>query len=597
VPYDGLELTNNATNWTLTDKSRGTAEKFDLGGRLISYAEKSGRVFALNYSNSSTSALIAPLPNLLIEIDSGTNRTVSFSYMPTGRLKDVSLNGTVLQSFTYDLVRDELLGSIRYLDGTSKTYLYEPGLNPGLSAPSEQALFGALTSPGSYVPQSEYTGPTPIGVMAQSINGRMNRSSFTGVVDESNQRFATYIYDDFGRVTREFHGNSVEPYDFSYVTSMVETRLTDSLGSVATQYFGAANGKLVLLSQTQPAGSGCAASVSSQTFDSNTNIASRDDFNGNRVCFFNDLGRNTETARIEGLGSTSSCSALSSTTSALPAGSRRITSLWHPDWNIRAKLAEPGRIVTSVYNGQPDPFAANAPAACAPANALLPNGKPIAVLCKQVEQATTDADGSVGFSAPLQGGVPARVQSWTYNQFGQVLTARGARTDVNDTTTYAYYADTSYAGIDPNAFGHSIGDPFTTTNALGQTTTYTKYNRHGQLLEMVDANSVVTSNTFDLRQRLTSTGVGGQVTTYGYWPTGLLKRVTQPDGSFVSYEYDTAHRQTAVQDNLGNRIVYTLDNAGNRTGEETKDPTGALRRALTRSIDALGRVQQVTGRE
>jgi YD repeat-containing protein len=74
--------------------------------------------------------------------------------------------------------------------------------------------------------------------------------------------------------------------------------------------------------------------------------------------------------------------------------------------------------------------------------------------------------------------------------------------------------------------------------------------------------------------------------------------VTQPDGvSFVQYGYDDAHRLTTVSDNLGNSITYTLDNLGNRTAEEVKDPGNALRRQLTRSIDALGRVQQITGRQ
>jgi hypothetical protein len=38
-------------------------------------------------------------------------------------------------------------------------------------------------------------------------------------------------------------------------------------------------------------------------------------------------------------------------------------------------------------------------ASCAPADALLPDGKPIAVLCKRVEQSTTDASGAAGLSA------------------------------------------------------------------------------------------------------------------------------------------------------------------------------------------------------
>jgi hypothetical protein len=53
----------------------------------------------------------------------------------------------------------------------------------------------------------------------------------------------------------------------------------------------------------------------------------------------------------------------------------------------------------------------------------------------------------------------------------------------------------------------------------------------------------------------------------------------------------------AVYDHLGNRIDYTLDNAGNRTAENAQDPGGVLRKQLARTMDALGRVQQATGQE
>jgi hypothetical protein len=59
----------------------------------------------------------------------------------------------------------------------------------------------------------------------------------------------------------------------------------------------------------------------------------------------------------------------------------------------------------------------------------------------------------------------------------------------------------------------------------------------------------------------------------------------------------TTQRQVAVFDNLGNRVEYLLDNAGQKVGETVKDPAGVLRKQMARSLDALGRVQQTTGRE
>jgi YD repeat-containing protein len=260
-------------------------------------------------------------------------------------------------------------------------------------------------------------------------------------------------------------------------------------------------------------------------------------------------------------------------------------------------VAEPGRITTSIYNGQPDPFSGGALASCAPITAQLPDGKPVAVLCKQIEQATTDTDGHLGFSAALQSGVASRQTSWTYNQYGQVLTEDGPRTDVSDVTTYTYYTDTSFTGEGGAAEGHFMGDLQSVTDAVGRVTQYSKYNKHGQVLESTDPNGVVTTNTYDLRMRLLSTTLAGQTTSYSYDPVGQLRKITLPNASWVSYDYDGAHRQIAVFDNKGNRTDYVLDNAGNRTGENTKDPNGALKRQLTRSIDALGRVQQTAGRE
>jgi hypothetical protein len=48
---------------------------------------------------------------------------------------------------------------------------------------------------------------------------------------------------------------------------------------------------------------------------------------------------------------------------------------------------------------------------------------------------------------------------------------------------------------------------------------------------------------------------------------------------------------------LGNKITYTLDNSGNRIGENVTDPAGKLAKTLTRVPDALNRIQQVSGRE
>jgi YD repeat-containing protein len=361
------------------------------------------------------------------------------------------------------------------------------------------------------------------------------------------------------------------------------------------QSFAIVSGTSKVTAQTQPAGAGCGPSSSSITYDAQANVTSRTDFTNRKTCYGNDLSRNLETSRVEGLTSVTACPAdVAAHVPAVGTEQRKILTQWHPDWRLETRRAEPKRIVTSVYNGQPDPTAGNAITTCAPSDALV-DGKPIAVVCKQVEQATSDETGGAGFGATAVG--TPRIQRWTYNKYGRVLTANGPRTDNpggrDDLTTYEYYADTQA--------DWTLGDLKQVTNALGQITRFTRYDRNGRLLQQLDPNGARTDYAYTPRGWLTqvkvtpSGGAASQSTVYEYDPVGQLTRATLPDGTSTTYTYDAARRLTDVADSAGNRVSYTLDAMGNRTREEWKDPGGTLRKTLTRSIDALNRVQQVVG--
>ncbi|WP_457336360.1 hypothetical protein [Rhizobacter sp. P5_C2] len=270
----------------------------------------------------------------------------------------------------------------------------------------------------------------------------------------------------------------------------------------------------------------------------------------------------------------------------LPPGARKTSTRWHPDWSLKVQEAEPRRITTWIYNGQPDPFEGSTIARCAPSTGVLLDGKPIAVLCKQVEQRTTDDNGQWGFDAVRVPGSVDRVQRWTYNAIGQKLTAASPETG---TTVWGYHAD--------ETADHRPTDLASETTSDGRVTRYTRYDRLGRLLESIDPNGIVTLQAHDLRGRLLSRNVGGRTTRYTYDAAGQLKRLTLPDGSWVGWDYDDAHRKVAVYDDQGHRIDYLLDKASNKVGENVQDPGGGLRRTLRNIVDALGRVEQGEGRE
>lgn len=559
------QLKRDGPVWLYVDAATGATERYDYYGTLQRINYPDGRVLNYLYSDQNTLPSVAPKANLPISITDQLGRALSISYSTVGgraMISKISLTSNEGISFEYDEKGN--IQVVRWLGSASlsRKYLYENSAYPWAVTGVEDES-GALWATFGYDAQ-----------------GRANETQLSGGV---NRYFAEWATPPAIQVTEDISQSRIDSYNYSWVPPQ-GTTVNMPNGEVASVAASVVLGNSRVTGQSQPAGSGCAASTSSQDFDANANVAWKEDFNGYRVCYAHDLNRNLETSRVEGLVAGSSCSEVLASAATLPTGSRKVTTAWHPGWRKAAKTAEPRRITTYVYNGRPDPTNGDAIASCAPSTATLPDGKPIVVLCKQVEQATTDADGSQGFAAAMDANVSKRVQQWTYTSHGQVLTYQDP---LGNTTTYTYYQDTTA--------DHTIGDLSTVTNALEQVVSYVKYNAAGQWLEMVDPNTITTTRTFDQRQKLTSVSTAGATTSYDYWPTGLLKRITQPDESFMAFGYDGAHRLTDISDDLGNKITYELDDSGNRTAESVKDPAGTLKRSLSRSFDALNRVKQTSG--
>ena len=180
----------------------------------------------------------------------------------------------------------------------------------------------------------------------------------------------------------------------------------------------------------------------------------------------------------------------------------------------------------------------------------------------------------------------------------------GPRTDIADVITYTYRnADHPDCAASPTTCRYRKGQLWKVTNAAGQISEILSYDGSGRVLSAKDVNGIVTDLEYDARGRMLASKIRGandtsdtddRITRIEYWPNGLVKKVTQPDGSFTSYVYDGAHRLTSIADAEGNSITYTLDGAGNRTAEQVKDDQGALMRSLSRTYNTLGHLQSQT---
>ena len=176
----------------------------------------------------------------------------------------------------------------------------------------------------------------------------------------------------------------------------------------------------------------------------------------------------------------------------------------------------------------------------------------------------------------------------------------GARTDVSDITTYNYYdANATCVASISNPSVTNLGcrgQLQTMTDALGHVTSYNRYTPNGQLEQMTDANSVVTTMLYDARQRMISRTVAAgtalaATTQYQYDNVGQLIKLTRPDASFTTYTYDDAHRLTDIGDTLGNSVHYTLNPDSSIAKTEYLNADGTTAKRDTFNYDALHRLE------
>jgi len=353
------KLVSIAGGYRFTDVATGDQETFDATGLLQSLVRgNSGMVLSFVYSGVN-----------LTKVQSSDGRIVRFAYTNNLVSLITDTNGRTIVP-AYDGNRN--LVSLTWQDGKASQFLYENTSFPW---------------------------------------------AMTGKMDENNSRYATFTYDAQGRAIISEHAGGVDRYSVSY-TQPPQLVVTDAYdpatrklsrqhdwqipggttlelpnGQNSSVAAASVMGMPSITSQSQPAGSGCAASTSAVSYDANGNIASKDDFTQMRSCYANDPGRNLPLVTVEGLPNTVDCASVLTTGASLPSGSRKVSTRWHPHWSLAARIEQPLKITTDIYHGQLDPFNGNVIANCTSA-LNLPNGKPLPVLCKRVEQATLDVDGA-----------------------------------------------------------------------------------------------------------------------------------------------------------------------------------------------------------
>jgi len=423
----------------------------------------------------------------------------------------------------------------------------------------------------------------------------------------SKIRFATYAYDNFGRVIDSHHGNPgthAGRVQLNYLgnedSAPSTVAVTQPLGSVRTFTFPAlgatANLNGLNLPSSRADNAGTTAYTYIATSGGKCSAGPIDDW---RKCTVTD-GRGFITLYEY------ASAYLVRVTEGLIAGAKPNTFTTTPetrstvrDWNQALGLPTASRVCA----GQPTTCTNSSPGLqSAQAWAYDTFGK-LTARCEYDTTVATATNYSCGSTAVP----PISVRKTTFSYCigsntcpsGHMYQIDGPRpTDVPDTTTYSYFPSTNESGCGTTAGPcQRAGDLNSVTNGLGHASTIDTYDRRGRPVRMSDANGVYTEFSYDAQGRLTSRrilGVPGSpadaVTTITYRPdSGMVNHVTMPDGDLLQYGYDTALRLTSIIDNLGNNKVLKLNAAGNVLVDKILEGS-MLRRRIAQEYDVLGRL-------
>jgi len=405
-----------------------------------------------------------------------------------------------------------------------------------------------------------------------------NGKELASITDENGAAYAQYLYDESGRVQSSIHApnqanGTIDKFSFAYNTN--STTITSPLNEIINYgLVTTSDGTIRMGSLDQMCGL-CGGYTQSKTYDTAGFPQSQTDFNGTATQFTYDDVRGLETQRIE---------AASTTGNPSPVEKRTIQTDWNPTFHQPAERRTYDASNTLIaksnwtYNSRGQMLTRTE---TDPQNAAVPARTWTTKYCEQTN-----------------------INTGTCPLIGLVTQVDGPRTDVSDITTYIYRAADDPTCASGGACSYRKGDLWKVTDALGHVSQYVSYDKAGRLTRIQDTNATYTDMTFHVRGWLLtrtiranangSASSADATTTFAYDNVGNVVKSTQPDGAYLVYAYDDAHRLTDISDNLANTIHYSLDAAGNHTQENTGDPNGVLMRTLSRSYDQLSRLHQLT---
>lgn len=576
-------LVQTASGWVYTTGD-DNVETYDVTGKLLSIATRSGQTQTLNYDSHGR----------LADVRDSYGRALTFFYDDSNRVVKITNPAGRSYSYTYDAENN--LASVTGPDGKGQTYLYEIPAFP---------------------------------------------HALTGLIDENGVRYVTITYNASGLAVSTQLAGGVNGVSLSYDFVNGSTFVTDALNHTTRYDYFTSGGIERTLHVNEPLPGG-ATGQNSWLYDSNGNIAAYIDFLGNTTQNAYDLTRNLEIQRVLPDGRVVNTTwhplfrlpVLIQTDTqtdqrlydshgnllqrTLTDTSRSTSRTWKFTYNSLGQeltRTDPnGNVTTETYDAQGNLAMAADPLGHVTKFAHDVEGRLTSV---------TDPNNLVTtFSYDVRGRTVAKLagaEKYTYEfdaagnptsvhlpsgynvtliydgahrltalkdgfgngiQYALDLTGnriKETRFDANDNQVYAH----SWTYDVLNRLSQSIG-------AAGETANFT-YDANSNLTQLTDPLSNVTKFSYDeLSRNFQTTAADGGITQRAYDPLGHLDAVTDPRGLTTSYTVD-ALGNTLTTTNPDHGITATQSDAAG----DIISRTDAKGQVLLYRYDALNRIAQV----
>ncbi|RDS80153.1 hypothetical protein DWU98_14670 [Dyella monticola] len=472
----------------------------------------------------------------------------TFAYPDANDMVVTHTNGQQVKlhwSDTYTTVTSGVQPMTRVLtvtDPSGRNYTYDTSVAGGTIAPVsgpryivgelDSVVYSYLSPSGNQLEEVSYKYASDTSTLKYAY--ALTEVDYDGVAHD------TTSYNSLGQATGTQNSDGTSKVSVSYTSNStgVAATVTNPLGHVSTYQF---DSNLNIVSVTGQAAFRCDAAFASQTYDSNGNVTSQTDSDGN-VTNYNYAANGELLQKVEGAN----------------VNYARTTNLvWDstPGTDRLLSVTVVGALKTSFT------YTSEGRIASVTQTNLTVNGVPN----------------------------QSRTTTYAYSLYANGLVQSLTVTPPSATNTVTYNYNT-------------LGIVSSIVNGLGQTVTYNSYDGSGRVMRMTDPNGVITDFTYNTMEWLTSRTLRANSSgapsssdatttlTYDDFPFNVVTAVTDPDGVTAYYAYDSSQRLNEITDALGNYVKYTLDVAGDVTNRVMYTSSGVATNYASWQFNALGQL-------